>query len=81
VSIPRQGTSSQENSAIPARLNEEKDVIREATVKDIERIETLTLEDFATDFSKVQIPDKEGPLADPEMDLAVDSFLGSLDRT
>jgi type IV secretion system protein VirD4 len=80
-SAPGETISSHESSATPPRPKEEKDVIREATVKDIERIETLTLEDFATDFSKVQIPDKEGPLSGPEMDLAVDSFLGSLDRT
>ena len=56
-------------------------VIREGTVADIERIESLTLEDFAADFSKVQIPDKDGPLSDGEMKVAVDTFLSSLERT
>jgi type IV secretion system protein VirD4 len=56
-------------------------VIREATVDDVERLESLTLEDFASDFSKVQVPDKEGPLTDGEMKVAVDSFLTSLERT
>src|SRR5215469_16866163 len=79
VGAPGEAMNSHESSATAPRPKEEKEVIRDATVKDIERIETLTLEDFATDFSKVQIPDKEGPLSDPEMDLAVDSFLGSLD--
>jgi hypothetical protein len=55
-------------------------VIREGTVEDIERIESLTLEDFATDFSKVRIPDKEGPLSDREMKVAVDTFLSSIER-
>ncbi len=55
-------------------------VIREGTVEDIERIESLTLEDFATDFSKVRIPDKEGPLSDGEMKVAVDTFLSSIER-
>jgi type IV secretion system protein VirD4 len=55
--------------------------VREATFKDIERIESLTLEDFETDFSKVQIPDKEGPLSQGEMKIAVESFLTSLERT
>jgi type IV secretion system protein VirD4 len=81
VSAPGEAMNSHESSATAPRPKKEDEVIRDATVKDIERIETLTLEDFAADFSKVQIPDKEGPLADPEMDLAVDSFLGSLDRT
>jgi type IV secretion system protein VirD4 len=81
VSAPGEAISSHEISATALRPKEDKEVIRDATLKDIERIETLTLEDFATDFSRVQIPEKEGPLSDPEIDLAVDSFLGSLDRT
>jgi type IV secretion system protein VirD4 len=56
-------------------------VIRDATVDDIERIESLRLEDFAADFSKVRIPEKEGSLTDSEMKVAVDSFLSSLERT
>jgi hypothetical protein len=73
--------NSHESSATAPRPKKEDEVIRDATVKDIERIDTLTLEDFATDFSKVQIPEKDGPLSDPEMDRAVVSFLSSLDRT
>ena len=42
-------------------------MIRDATLEDVERIESLTLEDFATDFSKVTIPDREGPASEPEM--------------
>jgi type IV secretion system protein VirD4 len=78
--VSGEAISSHESSATLPRPKEEKEVIREATVKDIERIETLTLEDFATDFSKVQIPAKDGPLSDPEMDLAVDSFMGTIDQ-
>ena len=63
-----------------AQPRKEDVVIREGTVEDIERIESLTLEDFATDFSKVQIPDKEGPLSDGEMKVAVDTFLSSIER-
>jgi type IV secretion system protein VirD4 len=62
------------------QLRKEDVVIREGTVEDIERIESLTLEDFATDFSKVRIPDKEGPLSDGEMKVAVDTFLSSIER-
>jgi len=61
-------------------MEKESVVIRDATVEDIERIESLTLEDFATDFSKVQIPDREGSLSDPEMKTAVDTFLSSLEQ-
>ena len=53
-------------------------MIREATVQDIERIESLTLEDFATDFSRVEIPVREGQLSDSEMFTLVDTFVGSL---
>jgi hypothetical protein len=53
---------------------------REATVEDIERIESLTLEDFAADLSKVQLPGREGPLSEGELKLAVDTFLNSLER-
>src|SRR5580700_1924570 len=55
--------------------------VREATIQDVERIESLTLQDFDTDFSKVQIPDKEGPLSEGEMKTAVESFLSSLEPT
>jgi hypothetical protein len=54
--------------------------IRVATVEDIERIESLTLEDFATDFSKVPMPDKEGPLSEGEITMAADAFLKTLER-
>jgi len=55
-------------------------VIRDGTVNDIERIESLTLEDFATDFSKLPLPDKEGPLSDGEIKTAADAFLKTLER-
>jgi len=55
-------------------------VIRTAGPSDIERLDSLTLDDFATDFSSVEIPTHEGPLTDAEMTKAVDSFLESLER-
>ena len=53
---------------------------REATAADIENIESLTLEDFAADFDRVQIPEKkEGERLSPkELEVAVESFLDSL---
>jgi type IV secretion system protein VirD4 len=65
--------------AAPAPPSEEV-VIREATPADIERVESLTLEDFAADFSKVEIPTREAPLSEQEMKIAVDTFLQSLVR-
>ena len=50
---------------------------REATIEDIERIEELKLEDFATDFSEVKLPDAER-LTEEDLGVAVESFLSSL---
>jgi type IV secretion system protein VirD4 len=77
-SAPAEALSSHESSSAPQRPKEDREVIREATVKDIERIESLTLDDFATDFSKMQFPDKEGPLTEPEIHMVADSFLATL---
>jgi type IV secretion system protein VirD4 len=65
-------------AAVPPRAVKENLVIREGTVADVDRLESLTLQDFATDFSKVPIPDKEGPLTDGEMRIAVDAFVNSV---
>jgi type IV secretion system protein VirD4 len=53
---------------------------REATLADIERIESLTLEDFAADFDQVVLPEKaEGEsLTSNELTLAAQSFLDTL---
>ena len=51
-------------------------VTREATVDDINRIDSLTLEDFAADLSQVKLPDS-GPLTDEDLKGAVESFLTS----
>ena len=55
-------------------------VIREATVEDIERLDSIKLEDFAVDFSRVEIPEKaDGErLTSGELHTAVESFLDSL---
>jgi len=50
---------------------------REARMEDLERIESLRLDDFAVDFSAVKVP-AEGRMSDREMQQAVDSFLASL---
>lgn len=53
-------------------------VEREATVEDIDRIDSMTLEDFAVDFSPVEIP--EGPMTQWDTQRAADSFLATLRR-
>jgi hypothetical protein len=58
----------------------EQVVLRDATAEDIQRIESLTLADFATDFSKVPIPDRDGPISQHQMKAAVETFLNSLER-
>jgi type IV secretion system protein VirD4 len=72
--------SAGEGSIAAAGTGKEEVVLRDATIEDIERIESLTLDDFATDFSKVEIPERDGPLSEPEMKAAVDTFLNSLER-
>lgn len=59
---------------------EAKSSTREATAADVENIDSIKLEDFAADFSKVKIPEnKEGErLSAEELDAAVESFLDSL---
>ena len=68
VSPSLESTGTGESSAVG---------IREATIEDVDRIEELTLEDFAADLSKVDIP-SEGCVSDREMSRAVDDFLKSL---
>jgi len=53
------------------------DVIREATAQDIDRIDSLTLDDFAADFSAVKIP-TDGPMSEQAMHEAVEGFLATL---
>ena len=52
-----------------------------ATPADLDRIETLTLEDFAVDFSKVAMPQTNPGerLTEQQLDVAVESFLASLE--
>jgi type IV secretion system protein VirD4 len=54
--------------------------VREATVEDIDRLESLTLEDFDVDLKNVKIPEKPPGerLSSDELNAAVDSFLESL---
>ena len=50
---------------------------REGSVEDIDRLESLTLEDFDADFSRVKLPES-GRLTAQDLGVAVESFLASL---
>jgi len=53
---------------------------RAATLEDLDRLETLKLDDFETDFSRVEMPATEPGerLTDQALGAAVESFLSSL---
>lgn len=55
-------------------------VTREATVEDIDRLDSLTLEDFAAPLGEIEVPQKaEGERLSPEeMNAAVEHFLETL---
>jgi type IV secretion system protein VirD4 len=54
---------------------------RAATLEDLDRLETLTLDDFATDFSRIEMPmPKPGErLSDEELITGVQGFLAGFD--
>lgn len=75
------GETSIEQSIAPRELDPpRKPRTRKATMDDLERIDSLTLDDFAVDWSRVEIPDKpEGErLTSEELHRAVDSFLETM---
>jgi type IV secretion system protein VirD4 len=84
--VPKVSTDLSNNMTSPAESaepdaslggGEAVDMVREATVEDIDRLESLTLEDFAADFDKVKLPDSE-KLTEQELTAAVGSFLTTL---
>jgi type IV secretion system protein VirD4 len=76
---PSTGVIRQVNRSLSGHA-ESVPTTRTATQADLEGIETLTLEDFAVDFLKVEVPVTEPGrrLSDHEMDQVVNSFLSSL---
>ncbi len=60
-------------AAVPSVSASKVSQTREATIADIERIEALTLEDFAADLSQVKPPDAER-MSERDMDELVDKF-------
>jgi type IV secretion system protein VirD4 len=78
--MPEPSPEASTTDSRPREAAEVRPAIREATNSDIDRIDSLTLEDFETDFNTVKIPQKAdgGRLSSEELDAAVDSFLDSL---
>jgi type IV secretion system protein VirD4 len=64
----------------PRDVSEARPTTREATIADIDGLESLTLEDFAADFGRVKIPQKaDGErLNSGELNAVVASFLDTL---
>jgi hypothetical protein len=73
--------TSAARSAAPASAAEADESVapptREGSVEDIDRLESLTLEDFDADFSQVTLPES-GRLTEADLGVAVESFLASL---
>ena len=51
--------------------------VRDATIDDIERMDELTLEDFAGNLAEIEVP-PGGPLSNEQMGGLVSNFLGAL---
>jgi hypothetical protein len=51
--------------------------VREATLEDIDRLDALTLEDFAADVGQLTLP-LEGRMSEQELQGAVEEFLATL---
>ena len=64
----------------PREAKEAPIATREATAADIDRLDSLTLEDFAADFDRVKIPERAPGerLTSEELNAAVESFLDTL---
>ena len=72
-----EGSSATRAAPIPDSDPGRAPVEREGTAADVERIESLKLEDFAVDFDKVKLP--EAPrLSEQDLQVAVESFLSTL---
>ncbi len=59
-------------------VTEEKPVFRDATADDVEHLESLTIQDFEPGIARLEVPQHDGRLSDPEMNAAVTQFLSSI---
>lgn len=73
----RRSTTKPKRATSAVASGSDTPTTRDATAADIERIETLTLDDFAADFSRVELPDGER-LSERDLQVAAESFLSAL---
>lgn len=69
---------SMEDTRTGVSADSDRAVSRPATADDLDRLRSLTVDDFDVDFSRVAVPQHEGPWTAGEMDAAVQSFLDTL---
>jgi type IV secretion system protein VirD4 len=77
--IPRQSAAPQETASGGAQAVQEEFVIRDGTPSDIDREESLTVEDFAADISTA-IPQTDRAVPDAEMEAVAKEFLATLKK-
>lgn len=63
---------------VPHTSHEGTTVTREGTVADIDRLDSLTADDFDVDFSRVKIPDHDGPVPDSDIVTAATDFVNHI---
>jgi type IV secretion system protein VirD4 len=66
------------SAAVVSAAPTEEIMIRDGTLADVERIDSLTREDFAADLSKVEFPTHEGPASDDELHIAARNLVDLL---
>jgi type IV secretion system protein VirD4 len=77
VAFPGRSKTQETGAPVAAATATPMVVTRAATLADLDRLESLTVEDFAADFSKLPLPDKAG-LSEAELRDAADAFLASI---
>jgi len=62
----------------PSKALDTTPVMREATPEDVERLASLTADDFEPDLLKLDLPKHDRALSESELTTAVESFMDSL---
>jgi type IV secretion system protein VirD4 len=75
---PVENVSAETSAAASLNPRKEEVVIRDGTAADIERIDSLAMDDFAADFAKVQAPAHEGYATADEIHVMAQKFLETL---
>jgi type IV secretion system protein VirD4 len=72
---PSPAAATDPATPVPVTGAPEDSRVRDATIEDLGRLDSLNLQDYATDFSRVPIPRTDGPLATAEITKAADGFI------